>query len=516
MARIQLCEALQRVVGLLSNRGRRLDLNESQNRALNLMRRAVEGSVEVPLGAIQGPPGTGKTSVVEAFAERVLSRFLDDIASKEIVIYVAPTNHLAVEAFTRISYALLAKGLFSVRDILDMTRVYGYKISPGDCKGLERLHGITEDMVRQVLQGYIEPGTVKLVFTTEFQRVSGRFRDKPDRVHLIVDEASKSPYFRAFLPMADYIMRYEGYPGSLVALGDPEQAIAVPEEFRRDVPLLMNKVIKLLDKGGLKDSNYVFLDTTYRLPNPSEEPISKGFYDGKLRAFYTSSYKLREMRYVFEDERRKVLGELNKLKSLDKETQLVHEALYNAVTSSSPIVILDTGKFTPISRRAVISTYDAVRARVSAKASLILQLYGVRGGFDVMAISPYSDMASNIQYLLASKYGSLIKTPPLSLTVHSVIGGEADAIVAVLGKEYPSSRGFNLFLDDGAYQTIYFNEPQVLNVQLSRHRRLMVVVGHLDGLTEPRRPRQWKKLSTTAEAMNKLIDQGLAVRVRIG
>ncbi len=517
MVRISLCDAIRRAMELSNRRWGPLRLNESQEKALRLLEEAVKGSIDVPLGAVQGPPGTGKTSVVEAFADRVLPRFLDDIESREIIIYVAPTNHLAVEAFVRIASTLLSKGLFTVRDLIDMIRVYGYKISLGDCKSLERLHGVTADMVRQVLQDYIEPGAVKLVFTTEFQRVSGKFRESPEKVHLIVDEASKSPYFRAFLPVADYIMRYSGYPASLIALGDPEQAIAVPEELRKDVPLLMKKVIRLLKEGGLSGSNYVFLNITYRLPKPSEEPISRGFYDGMLKARFTSIERLRDMSEVFVDERERVLEELGKLRALDNETERIHDALYNAVTSDAPIVVIDTGRFSPLSMRATLSTYDAKRAKASAKALLILGLYRrVAGGeFDVMALTPYSDMAYNIEYLMASRYGHLVRTLPPSRTVHSVIGGEADAIVAVLGKEYALSRVYSPFMDEREYQTIYFNEPQVLNVQLSRHRKLLVIVGHVDGLASTQKRGEWKKLAVTAETVNRLVDEGLAIRIKV-
>ncbi len=518
MARVELCRALEEAVRYVANVGG-VELNESQRKALDILAGAIKGEMEVPLGAVQGPPGTGKTSIVEAFARYVLPKSLDDIESRELVVYVAPTNYLAVEAFKRIAAALLSSGGFTLRDVLDMTRVYGHKVVPGSCADL-RNKGITEDMVRRVIHGEVRPGAVRLVFATEFQRVSGRFAEEPGRVHLIVDEASKSPYFRAFIPMADAVMRFKGYLSSLVALGDPEQAIAVPREFRGTVPLLMEKIMGLLRRHGLEEDNYELLRVTYRLPKPSEEPISHGFYDGKLQAHYTASRRLAEVRYAFEDSREKVLGLLDEIGASDTETMMVHEAIYNAVTSDVPLVVLDTGReFRPASK--AISTYDGERARVAVKAALVLQAYSLLGGgppaFGTLVNAPYSDMASNVSFAFATRYTSRLPRlrPPSSLTVHSHIGGESDFVVAVLGKEYmPSSSKRPAWAPDPLL-TIYFNEPQVLNVQLSRHKKLLVIVGHVGRLAVPRRHPQWRKLADTASSILDLADRGHALHVKL-
>ncbi len=443
------------------------------------------------------------------------------MGARNIILYAAPTNYLAVQAFTRITAALLAEGRFSLRDILDMTRVYGHKVVPGRCEGLERDHGIPGDLVKRVAYGDIEPGVVMLVFSTEFQRVSGRFRDRPGRTHLIVDEAGKSPYFMAFIAVADAIMRFRDYPASLVALGDPEQAIAVPEEFKPTVPLLMNRIMKLLHESGLDRVNYEFLKITYRTPKPSEEPISHGFYDGRLQAHHTASYRLRDVRYVFEDGRGRVLSLLRSIGADDSETMRIHDAIYGAVTSDLPMVVLDTGReFTPASRK--VPTYDAFRARVAAKAALVLQAYASIEAdsphFKTIVTSPYSDMASNIGFTFASKYtGRATRLlPPDSVTVHSLIGGEADAVVAVMGKEYVSGTlRSSPFIDEDALLTVYFNEPQVLNVQLSRHRRLLVLVGSVDRLAAIRGKREWRKLSRTAEKIIDLAEREQALRLRL-
>ncbi len=515
MARVELCRALEEAVRNAAGISR-VKLNDSQRKALDILVGVIKGSKSAPLGAIQGPPGTGKTSIVEAFARDVLPGLLDDIESRELVVYVAPTNYLAVDAFKRIAAALLASGGFTLRDILDMTRVYGHKVALGNCAAL-RGKGVTGDMVRRVIHGEVRPGAVRLVFATEFQRVSGRFAEEPGRVHLIVDEASKSPYFRAFIPMADAVMRFKDYPSSLVALGDPEQAIAVPKELRR-IPLLMEKIMGLLRDNGLERENYELLRVTYRLPKPSEEPISRGFYRSRLQAYYTASRRLGEIRHAFEDARDKVLGLLDELGATDSETKRIHDAIYNAVTSDVPLVVLDTGReFRPTSKS--ISTYDEERARVAVKAALVLQAYSMLGGsgrpaFETLVTAPYSDMASNVSFAFSVKYTSRLPRlrPPASLTVHSLIGGESDAVVAVLGKEYtPSTGAQSSWAQSDPLLTIYFNEPQVLNVQLSRHKRLLVIVGNVEKLAAARRHQQGRKLSETARGILDLAASGHAL-----
>ncbi len=53
-----------------------------------------------------------------------------------------------------------------------------------------------------------------------------------------------------------------------------------------------------------------------------------------------------------------------------------------------------------------------------------------------------------------------------------MLGKESDIVIAVLGKEYVGSKDL-----DFMYKTIYFWEPETLNVQLSRASRMMIVIG---------------------------------------
>ena len=527
MARYNVCELLaeawQRAEEARAT-GQSLRLNTSQQRAVDILVRVLKGTAKAPLGGVQGPPGTGKTSVVESFVHDHMSDMLGALSDgRELVIYIAPTNHLAAQAFERVVAALLLKG-FTLRDIVDEVRVYGSKIVARDCEKIFRAKRIderppTDSAVKTVVHGAVDPAVVRIVFATEYQRVSGRFTDRPGRIHLVVDEASKSPYYRAFISIADHIMRYSDYPASLVVLGDPEQAITVPEAFRAQrVSLLMNKVMQLVHQYGLERDNFVMLDTTYRLPEPSEQPISHGFYNGMLRAYEHAQWRLRGLRELFEDARNRVENMLRSIVSWSTEREQLFNAIYEAVTSEKPLVLIETRPFRA-SRAA--STYDGRRAKLGLEVSLILQAYAKAarelGSYtepSTMVIAPYSDIVTNVAFNFRHRYGQYLE-PPRSSTVQAVIGGEADTVVAILGKEYSGRSEYDPWVDDNFYQTMYYNEPQVLNVQLSRHYKLMIVIGSVNRLAMAGTGWAGRRLSRTARKMQELAEQGSAVKVRL-
>jgi len=510
VARYNVCE-------LLANAWRRaqskqpLGLNASQRKAVSILVAVLKRVAKVPLGGIQGPPGTGKTSVVEAFTKNHMVDMLDELEN-EIVIYVAPTNHLAAQAFERVIAALLTRG-YTIRDIVDRVRIYGSRIYAANCDKIFAAKNIEEkppsDNMKRIVYGEVDPSIVKIVFATEYQRVSGRFISTPSAIHLVVDEASKSPFYRTFISIADTIMRSKSYPASLVALGDPEQAITVPEAFKAyRVSLLMNKITELLKRSGLKQDNFVMLDTTYRLPEPSEQPISHGFYDDRLRAFEHARFRLKPFRDLFVDNRSWVESELRRTVHWDTEFEKIFEAVYEAVTTGKPIVVIETDRFSaPSSAR----TFDKRRAALGAKASLVLQAFAkaarTRGEYvepSTMVIAPYSDLVTNVAFRFVEQYGRYFD-PPDAATVQAVIGGEADAVIALLGKEYSASR-YDPFIADTAYETMYFNEPQVLNVQLSRHHKLMILVGDVNELAKAKGKGAAVKLSRTAQKIESLRD----------
>ena len=503
--------------------GRRaLNLNQSQEKAVNILLDVLKLRSSTPLGGVQGPPGTGKTTVVESFVYNGVSDEIYNIDG--IIVYIAPTNHLAAQAFERVVAALLARG-YTFNDIIYITRLYGSKITVRNCAKIfeqEKIEAgfLNDSDVKQVVYGYIDPDIVKIVFATEYQRVSGRFTKKPGRIYLIVDEASKSPYYRAFISVADVIMRYEDYPHTLVALGDPEQAITVPEAFKiRNIPLLMPKIKQLLEENNMRDY-FVMLDTTYRLPKPSEEPISYGFYEDKLRAYEPASFRLRELSSLFEDLRSRAESLIRRAIGWNTRLERVFYSIYDAVSTFRPLVIMKTHMFRS---ESTATTYDKTRTNLGILASLVLEAFlteaertGSYQHSQVMVTAPYSDIVTNVSFNYRQRFGYLTRQPRVT-TVHAVIGGEADFVVTILGKEYSGSSYSYYWRSDSAYQTMYFSEPQVLNVQLSRHHKLLVVIGDIDRLASARHINRHtsRKLSGTAQRLLDLAKSEKAIIINM-
>jgi hypothetical protein len=332
---------------------------------------------------------------------------------------------------------------------------------------------------------------VRLVFTTEFQRpfIKQLRRD----VKLIVDESSKSPYFRAFIPIVRKIVEggYRDYPVSLVALGDPQQAITV-ESYGRDI-LLMNVMRERLEK--LAPGNYIMLDRTFRLPAPSEVPISMGYYDGELKAKFSGRDRLGGLTFDSRD----VLHALKYVEDVAKtDLQRVVERLEEAINSKTPLVILNTPRFKEG------DTLDPGRAKIAYYAALALDAWLRKNGYEygLAVTSIYTDPPMAVSFEMGRRKRSVER-----LTVQSMIGGERDFIITMLGKEY-STDAYE------EYATLYAREPELLNVQLSRHRRLQVVVGCVSCLAKfkprPGRVRD-ERIKTTGETMLELMHYGKAV-----
>jgi hypothetical protein len=86
-----------------------------------------------------------------------------------------------------------------------------------------------------------------------------------------------------------------------------------------------------------------------------------------------------------------------------------------------------------------------------------------------MEVEPHRVIiASIITLLLAYTFNCLYNERGISFTLAVIapLGGEADFVIAVLGREY--------------YPSIYFKEPELLNVQLSRHRLMLTVIGSIE------------------------------------
>ena len=456
---------------VLMGEHRQATLDMSQQEALKKILNSIGGNSDVSLTAIQGPPGTGKTSMYVV----ALSDSLDKgyVSNDVKALYIAPTNQLVIETLTRYFEMMFSKG-YEPRDLLPTVRVYGSKISPlsyGDREIVRRLN-VEESELKKVCK-YIDDDTL-VIFTTEWQRVSGRVTGHFN-AHMLVDEASRSPFFRPFVTVADNIARrfsqgeeVELAP-SLSVVGDPQQAVALESEYQLTGKglLIMNKVINILERLGLKERNYSFLRYTKRIPAPSERPISIAFYDGELRSSVDARTRLRELSSVKVDERL-----VNKLPNR-RLAQMLHNVLEMALGSACPLILIRT---TPFPRR---ETYHSERVMVASYVALLLSkmLADNKLFYSLAVIAPYSDLvlSSKLYFNRLLEIAGIdrreMMTTPTFTTVQSMLGNEADIVISILGKEWVGSDLEDLYL------TIYYREPELLNVQLSRHRRLQVVIG---------------------------------------
>jgi len=457
-------------------------------RAIDLMEESVFG--EVNLAAIQGPPGTGKTSVVEGFAERRLDEL---VISKGLLIYIAPTNHLVFEAFRRMASILLRKN-YSLRDIIDCVRVYGSKIYPARKGGSVEINSevLSYEDLRN-LTSWLDLDRVKLVFATEFQRIFAKLReriDEPVQMHVVADEASKTPFFRVFLPIAEKVVRDpRSYPISLTVLGDPQQAITVPEAMKAyRVPLLMKHVEKVLEEHGMRDECFLMLDTTFRLPGPSEVPISHGYYGGALHALYRAGERLGMIEEAFIDNRSVIERNLNRagIDTQRNEVKALLNGLEEVLSAQSPLFTVRTKPF-PSG-----DTYERERVWYATIVSTALQEASRLSEVSINTIvtAPYSDLVTSFSLRYKRLGSPLSNNPPLAVTVQSLVGGEGDVIVAMMGKEWGARRVsyyspyYVPYEED--QETLYFREPEVFNVQSSRHRALYILIGDLPRLIRER------------------------------
>ena len=492
----------------------RWELVGNQPKAIETVKRTLLG--EITISAVQGPPGTGKTSILENFAEECLDEI---VTSKErnLYVYIAPTNYLTYSAFIRITSILLRKG-FTLRDVISTIRIYGSKITTDQSLpslNFAEKQRLTIEELKQ-LNGDIPTDSVRLVFTTEFQRITGRFAGSPPKaIRLVVDEASKTPYFRALLPLADKLARESEtyYPQSMAILGDPEQAIVVPEEYKeRNIPLLMRYVERVLKRRNLFEERWIMLNRTFRLPSPSERPISHGYYNGKLIAYYNSEQRLKLIEEIIIDNSRKARRILQDL-GIDvrsSKVQALLDAIDEAYTSRIPILTIETRRF----RGG--DTYEQERSELAFISSAYLQaLSKLSSGYQpsMVITAPYSDLVNNVSYRFNMRGLTPRIGKPQCVTVQSMIGGEADIIVTMLGKEWSvQDAGYTAYRWSEP-ETIYPREPELLNVQLSRHKMGMIVIGSIENMKYLHDNR--RRIRTTFREILNLTEEGKVVKLSL-
>ena len=220
------------------------------------------------------------------------------------------------------------------------------------------------------------------------------------------------------------------------------------------------------------------------MPHPTEKPISEGYYRGRLKALFKA------------DKRLKDYWTGKRVNTTDPYLRWALDVVEEAATTSIPVVIVEPKEeYSEESRTGLIISKE--RTKIAAALSVALSIT-TRG--ETCITAPYTDQILHTKMYLQRTYGELLRKHKLGIrfeTAQSMLGSEADNVVAVLGKEYYSGL---------ERKTIYFREPELLNVQLSRHRRLLFIVGNLRKLSKQAgkgnqvdRSRTYKPIAMTAK-----------------
>jgi len=442
--------------------------------AVEISKRAILHEGDAPIAGIRGPPGTGKTKVMEGLIND--KKVIDEILEKNYkFVYIAPTNELTTNGFERalrpIIRMLQGSGL-SIDKILSKIRIYGSAIpSPyfgdADLKELRKDANVSDDVLRKMVYGGIDDAL--FIFTTDYQRASSRMRKSGYKFIPFIDEASKMPFYLPFNPISDAELRAlaQGSAGimhGLIIVGDDRQAVAVGPEYQGygRFLLALPKVEEIL--RSLNSRQFMTLNRTFRLPEPTQQPISYGFYSDigiQLEADEKAEDRLKNINW-------EKCKDNNYLKVNDYLWDMVSNSVEDALSSFIPIIMVNTknaigpGEYSePV--RVKLAAYYAVSLRC---------LLGNDVGISV--IGPYRDLVEDVRYYLRKVGGVNINVR--FLTVQSMLGGEDDIIIALLGKEWSASS----YDDEGL--TIYFREPENLNVQFSRHKLMLIIIGNIQML----------------------------------
>jgi hypothetical protein len=497
-----------------------LSLTKSLQRASNIVIRILSKSTEIPLTAIHGPPGTGKTTV---YVYSISEHLYDEKASLDTlnknILYVSSINRLIQDVFTRVLQRFFSLGIIDVHDkqslvkSLASIRILGSQIIPfassDEVRDLYKLLGgvISESDLKNLLRLMTRregKESIHIVFTTEWQSTPISLnRD----TFILVDEASKSPMFHAFTPIARELLRssathfHELRLYGLSVIGDVQQAISLEPEYsslRGRELLLLPYIERIIDnacKSGIVrncDEYKLMLQETLRLPKLSEDPISYGYYESQLKAIYTLGQKIgvdiisaiieclniahrRIKSSGFLDQR------LNRILSeyVEKAEAILESYKVFSPNPLPPLIVIDTERYRYEHGKEVEPHRIVVASIIALLLAYMLScLYCEKQvAFTLAVVAPYIELVNTIyqsfRYLKSQLQVDLniIESLVQFSTTHAFLGGEADFVIAVLGREYYPS----LY-----YPSIYFKEPELLNVQLSRHKLMLTVIGSIE------------------------------------
>jgi len=461
---------------------------EELGNAVNKVKKAID---DRDIALVQGPPGTGKTTIFE----HTINDILDSLSKEEILLYIAPTNQLVADMLKRVAAIYRYKG--KINEIKRELRIYGSQFKYDEYTDLNKR--IDDD--------------VRLVLTTTYQR--NYFTQSKD-IYMLVDEASKSPLYQPFITMTGDLINVIGRLRlkSICVIGDPKQAITLGSDYKgkgKDL-LIMNALIKgLLQQKGITINNnediiklakanlptFELLDITYRMPKPTHEAVSQAFYEGLLNAKDDVSNRVKDLNECYNKNIARAIS------TIDDKFKKAVNIIENAISTNRGMIYIEIkGTYKPDNYGF---NYEPERGEAGIYLATCLSAIT---GRRTMVLTTYSDQWLQMQLKFerdilpkVRNYNQLINDLITFSTVDKQIGSEEDIVVCILGKEYYSNK---------EQPTRYYSEPELLNVQLTRHKRLLCIIGNLQKLrhkarelNQSTRTSDYKEVAVVAETMLK-------------
>jgi hypothetical protein len=480
-----------------------IQLDDSQAQGFNNVVKVVRHG-GMSLGV--GPPGTGKTVIFSLTHNKIF----DELDKDEVILYIAPTNRLVAECAIR-TLALLLNKEIDEKDINKFIRVYGSRFIALP---------LNED--------------VKYVFTTPYQPGAlMRLLKSKKRIHIMVDEASTTPLHQPFISIAMAMSsaireRAIEWFNSFSVIGDPMQAIireysgkekfellivsrvliqSIPRDERVAIKEDPAKIFELANKYAPSIGiEYFFLNNTYRIPKPTELLVSIPFYNFMLEGVEDFRKRLKGIKRDEPSLRSKVL---ERSKRLRKE---VAEVFDNALDSQIPIIYLKDKGFAYVPRTGrrppELEELDIFRAELAYEIATYIAT-STLSQISIEVLTPYLEMKTQIKMGLRRLAGDILgdevnRRLKVS-TIHSALGSEADVVIVAMGKEYM-----------GEEETIYFQTPELLNIQYSRHRRMLIIIGNVEKMIrEFEKSGTSKHIAKLRDALHRLSQQELIKVINI-